>query len=327
MKRLLLRVTGIILGGLILAIVLFYTLLPKSRPAQDIQVAMTPENIERGRYMAVNVLQCVDCHSERDWSLYGGPPVEPIGAGRACMTRETIAAGVNAGQENFPGLMCIRNITPDVETGIGSWTDGEVIRAAREGVNRDGQGLFPIMPYFIYKNVADDDMEAVVAYLRTLQPVESVKPERQIDFPLNLLVQLWPEPHNSPPSAPDNSDSIARGKYLATVARCEFCHTPKDPRSMQGFEGREFAGGMPFFLNGRTMYTMNLTPHESGLGNWTKEQFIQLFKSRAARVEVPPTANTLMNWNAFAGMTDEDLGALYDFFMTLPPVPYQQEPI
>lgn len=327
MKKLLLRITGIVLGGIILAILLFYALLPKTRPAPDIQVAMTPENIERGRYLAVNVLQCVDCHSERNWNLYGGPPVEPIGAGRACMTRETIAAGVNAGQENFPGLMCIRNITPDVETGIGGWTDGEIIRAAREGVNRHGQGLFPIMPYFIYKHVADDDMEAVVAYLRTLQPVKSVKPERQIDFPLNLLVQLWPQPYDSPSSAPDNSDPVARGKYLATVARCEFCHTPKDPQSMEGFAGREFSGGMPFFLNGRTMYTMNLTPHESGLGNWTKEQFIQLFKSRAARVEVPSTANTLMNWNAFAAMTDEDLGALYEFFMTLPPVPYQQEPI
>ena len=95
---------------------------------------------------------------------------------------------------------------------------------------------------------------------------------------------------------------------------------------MKGFEGREFAGGMPFFLNGRTMYTMNLTPHESGLGSWTKEQFIQLFKSRVERVATDPTENTLMNWNAFGMMTEEDLGALYDFFMTLPPVPYQQEP-
>jgi mono/diheme cytochrome c family protein len=327
MKKWLLGITGVLLAIGVIATVAYFTLLPRSRPAPDIQVALTPENIERGRYMAVNVLQCVDCHSERDWNLYGGPPVEPIGAGRACMTRETIAAGVNAGQEHFPGRLCIRNITPDVETGIGSWTDGEVIRAAREGVNRDDRGLFPIMPYFIYKHVADDDMQAVVAYLRTLQPVQSVKPERQIAFPLNMLVQLWPEPFDSPERAPDNSDSVARGQYLATVARCEFCHTPKDPQSMQGFKGREFSGGMPFFLNGRTMYTMNLTPHETGLGKWTKAQFIEIFRSRAEPVAVPPTANTLMNWNAFAGMTDEDLGALFDFFMTLPPVPYQQEPI
>lgn len=327
MKKMIVRIVLAVIVLILLAWTWYATQLPKQRPAPDVKVELTPENIERGRYLAVNVLQCVDCHSERDWGLYGGPPVEPIGAGRACMTRETIAAGVNAGQENFPGRLCIRNITPDEETGLGSWTDGEIIRAVREGVNKDGKGLFPIMPYFIYKHVADDDMQAVVAYLRSMQPVKSVRPERQIDFPMSMLVQLWPEPFESPASAPDRSDSVAYGRYLATVARCEFCHTPKDPRSMQGFAGREFSGGMPFFLNGRTMYTMNLTPHETGLGSWTKAQFIQLFKSRVARVETDPTGNTLMNWNAFGEMTEADLGALYDFFMTLPPVPYQQEAI
>jgi mono/diheme cytochrome c family protein len=327
MKKVLLRGLGIVLVAAVVSWFLFESLLPQQRPPVDIEVAMTPENIERGRYLAVNVLQCVDCHSERDWNFYGGPPKEPVGAGRACMTRETRAAGVNAGQETFPGKLCIRNITPDIETGLGGWTAGEIIRAVREGVDHQGEGLFPIMPYFIYRNVADDDMEAVVAYLRSLEPVQSVRPERQIDFPLNMLVKTWPEPFDSPAAAPDPADSIATGEYLATVARCKFCHTPKDPQSMEGIPEREFSGGMPFFLNGRTMYTMNLTPHESGLGNWTREQFIQLFKSRAVRMPADPTANTLMNWNAFGAMTEEDLGALYDFFMTLPERPFVKESI
>jgi mono/diheme cytochrome c family protein len=327
MKSFFVRALGITLGALMLAALLFFMMLPEQRPAPDVQVEMTSENIERGRYLAVNVLQCVDCHSERDWNLYGGPPVPPVGAGRACMTRETIAAGVNAGQENFPGKLCIRNITPDIETGLGAWNDGEIIRAVREGVDRHGQGLFPIMPYFIYRNVSDEDMEAVVAYLRSIEPVVSVRPERQIDFPMNMLVMTWPEPFDSPEAAPEPADSVAYGEYLATIARCKFCHTPKDPRSMEGKPGREFSGGMPFFLNGRTMYTMNLTPHESGLGSWSKEQFIQLFKSRRERVAVEPTMNTLMNWNAFGDMTEDDLGALYDYFMTLDPVPYVQESI
>jgi hypothetical protein len=327
MKKIVIRGLGILLGAIVFAVALFFVLLPAQRPASDVQVEVTSETIERGRYMAINVLQCVDCHSERDWNLYGGPPKEPVGAGRACMTRETMAAGVNAGQETFPGKLCIRNITPDIETGLGAWTDGEIIRAVREGVDHQGAGLFPIMPYFIYRNVADDDVEAVVAYLRSMEPVVSVRPERQIDFPLNLLVRTWPEPFDSPVTRPDPNDSIATGEYLATVARCKFCHTAKDPQSMEGIPEREFSGGMPFFLNGRTMYTMNLTPHESGLGSWTKQQFIDLFKSRAVPVEVDPTANTLMNWEAFAGMTEADLGALYDFFMTLPPRPYIQESI
>jgi hypothetical protein len=327
MQKILVRIAAIAIVGAGTAAVVMGMVFPLQRPAADISVAMTPENIERGRYLAINVLQCVDCHSERDWTLYGGPPIEPVGAGRACMTHTTQTAGVNVGQANFPGKLCIRNITPDFWTGLGSWTDGQIIRAVREGVDLRGEGLFPIMPYFIYRNVSDEDMEAVVAYLRSMEPIESVRPERQIDFPLNLMVKMWPSPLSEPVIAPDPADSVAYGEYLATVARCEFCHTPKDPNSMEGFEGRRFAGGMPFFLNGRVMYPMNLTPHKSGLGNWTKEQFIALFKSRSEPVRVPADANTLMNWNAFAGMTATDLGAMYDFFMTLPPVPFEKEPL
>jgi hypothetical protein len=327
MKKIAVTALLMVVAGAILTLAYFTVFLPRHQPAQDIKVAMTPENIERGRYLAINVLQCVDCHSERDWSLYGGPPIEPVGAGRSCMTKDTEAAGVNAGQANFPGILCIRNITPDVETGIGGWTDGEIIRSVREGVDNHGSSLFPIMPYFIYRNVSDQDMEAVVAYLRSVEPVTSVRPQKEINFPMNYLMHLWPEPLDGPVPMPDRSDRLAYGEYLAVVARCEFCHTPKDPNSMDGFEGRRFAGGMPFFLNGKVMYPMNLTPHESGLGSWTKEQFIQRFKMFAEPMKVDPRDNTLMNWNAFSGMTEEDLGLLYNFFMTLPPVPTELEPI
>ena len=101
-----------------------------------------------------------------------------------------------------------------METGLGAWTDGEIMRAVREGVDHKGNGLFPIMPYFIYRDVADDDMRAVIAYLRTMQPVVSVRPERQINFPLNLLVRTWPEPYDSPAEVPDAADRIATGEYL-----------------------------------------------------------------------------------------------------------------
>jgi mono/diheme cytochrome c family protein len=325
MMNILRRVVPLVVLGFGLAVVLFLLIYPLQQPAADISVDMSAENIERGRYLTINVLQCVDCHSERDWNLYGGPPIAPVGAGRSCMTRETETAGVNVGQENFPGKLCIRNITPDPETGIGLWTDGEIIRAVREGVDLNGEGLFPIMPYFIYRHVSDADMEAVVAYLRSMDPVVSIRPERQIDFPLNLMVKIWPEPVYEPVVAPDALDSVAYGEYLARVSRCEFCHTPREPDSMEGFEGRRFAGGMPFHLNGRVMYTMNLTPHESGLGNWSKEQFIQLFKGRSKPFPVPYDGNTLMNWAAFSGMTEADLGALFDYFMTLPPVPFEKE--
>lgn len=307
---------------------LYYTFfLPHQNPAPDIRVEITPEKVERGRYLVVNVLQCVDCHSERDWNYYGGPPMEPVGAGRECFDRNTQVAGVNVGEESFPGRMCMRNITQDKETGIGEWTDGEIIRAVREGISREGDGLFPIMPYFIYRNVSDEDMEAVVAYLRTMEPVKSFRPEREVDFPMSTLIQTFPEPLDGPVSMPAKSDPIKYGEYLSVVSRCQFCHTPRNPRSMEGKAGRKYAGGMPFHLGGQVLYSMNLTPHESGLGSWTKEQFIQRFKMYAVPQPVKPENNTLMNWNAFAGMTDEDLGMLYDYFMTLPPVPFEREPI
>ncbi len=163
MKKWLIGVVGLLALIVIAGLVFFELILPRQQPAADITVELTPERIERGRYLAVNVLQCVDCHSERDWTLYGGPPKEPIGAGRSCIDRNTQTAGVNVGQETFPGIICIRNITPHKETGIGDWTDGELIRAIREGVDRHGNWLFPIMPYFIYRNLADEDVQAVVA--------------------------------------------------------------------------------------------------------------------------------------------------------------------
>ena len=104
MKKILLRALGILIGAVLFAVIFIFTLLPQRRAAPDIQVDITPENIARGRYMAVNVLQCVDCHSERDWTLYGGPPKKPLGAGRACMTRETMAEW-----------------KPRIDVGVGTW--------------------------------------------------------------------------------------------------------------------------------------------------------------------------------------------------------------
>lgn len=314
----------------VLAAAAFMLGLPRSNPPAAITVAASPERLERGRYLVVNVLQCIDCHSVRDWTRYGGPPLPPLGAGRPCLDRQTPSAGVNVGQEFFPGVLCIRNITPDRDTGIGAWSDGEIIRAIREGIGRDGRGLFPIMPYFIYRDLADEDVEAVVAYLRTLPAARSAQPpERVIEFPLNLLVRLWPRPVAGPVLAPDRrADPLAYGEYLGRIARCEFCHSPREPRSLELLPGRRYAGGMPFFLGHElVMYPMNLTPHASGLGAWSREQFIARFRAHAVPQVVEPARNTLMNWSAFAGMTDDDLGLLYDFFMTLPPVEFRREPI
>jgi hypothetical protein len=156
-----------------------------------IRAAATPEILERGRYLAINVLQCVDRHSVCDWTLYGGPPQAPLGAGRPCLDRQTPRAGVNVGQEFFPGVLRICNIKPNVDTGIGAWTDGEITRAVRERISKDGHSLFLTMPYFVYRRRSDDDVAAALVFLRTLPAAKSMQPPRQtIELPLNWTVRL-----------------------------------------------------------------------------------------------------------------------------------------
>lgn len=323
MKKAFGALAGLIVVVLLGAWLVVNVFMPRQRPPVDVTVELTPELIERGTYLAEQVLLCNDCHSERDWSIYGGPPVRPFGAGRECMTRatETIGVRVSEGQGNFPGVLCIRNITPDPESGVGNWTDGEIIRAMREGVDHEGKGLFPIMPYFIYRSISDRDAAAVVAYMRNLDPVRAERPERDLDFPMSTLIQLFPEPLDGPVAHPDESDPVAYGEYLATIARCGFCHTPRQGQGKDGVPGKEFAGGVPFVLGARETPSKNLTPHETGIGTWTKEAFIARFKRFGDRRAVATLEdNTLMNWSAYARMTEEDLGAIYEFLRSLPPV-------
>lgn len=310
---------------IVIGCVWFYvnSFMPRQRPPEDVRVAITPELLERGTYLVEHVLLCNDCHSERDWTIYGGPPKPPYGAGRECMTRDTQSIGVRVseGQGNFPGVLCIRNITPDVESGIGGWTDGEIIRSMREGVDHEGLGLFPIMPYFIYRNISDQDAAAVVAYMRNLPAVRAERPERAIDFPMSMLIQLFPEPLDGPVAHPSENDPVDYGEYLATVARCEFCHTPRKSQGKEGIPGLRFAGGVPFVLGDKETPSRNLTPHPDGLGAWTKEAFIARFKQFSEPAPVATLEdNTLMNWSAYSGMTETDLGAIYDFLRSLPPV-------
>lgn len=323
MKRFFVFLIGVIVALILLAAISINFYLPRQRPPDDITVEITPELLDRGTYLVDHVLLCNDCHSERDWNFYGGPPQPPFGAGRECMTRETKSIGVvvSRGQGNFPGVLCIRNITPDPESGIGRWTDGEIIRSIREGVDHKGLGLFPIMPYFIYRSLSDQDAAAVVAYMRSLKPVEAMRPERSIDFPMNLLIEMFPEPLDGPVAHPDPSDPVAYGEYLSTIARCGFCHTPRQNQGKDGIPGMEFSGGVPFALGSKITPSKNLTPDSTGIGTWTKAAFVARFKRFGDPQPVDRIEdNTLMNWSAYSGMTEADLGAIYEFLRTLPPI-------
>jgi mono/diheme cytochrome c family protein len=294
---------------------------PAQRAASTARVPATPEHLARGRYLVHHVTICFDCHSERTYAY--GLPFKPGSEG--------VRGFVWDKQIGFPGTLAAANLTPDPETGLGQWTDGEILRAMREGVDRNGKALFPIMPYGHFRNLSDDDAQSIVAYLRTLAPQRYAKPKKALDLPLNFIESFIPKPVEGPVAAPDRSDSVAYGEYLVTVAACGECHTPKDDKG-NPISGQELAGGFEMHTPKFRVITANITPDpDNWMGTVSKADFIGRFRAFAAFTpETAPEAvkgrNTLMPWISYSGLTDQDLGAIYDYLKTVKPIKKKVNP-
>jgi hypothetical protein len=291
---------------------------PAQRPASTERVAPTPERLARGKYLVHHVADCLGCHS--DHLLAFGCPVKPGTEGQGGFVFDK--------KIGFPGEVAAQNITSDRETGLGGWTDGEILRAMREGVDRHGEALFPMMPYVHLAKMSDEDARSVVAYLRTLPAVRNQVVGKHIDFPVNLFIKFVPKPLTGPVNAPPTTDSVAYGKYLTTVAGCYECHTPHDDKN-QLDEAHPFSGGWEMRGPWGRVNTANLTPHPGTfIGQASKEEFIGRFRAFSntdvtTAPLVPAGRNTVMPWMAFSGMTDHDLGAIYDYLKTVPPIEHK----
>lgn len=321
--RLVLKVIAVVLACAVVIGVGGYSYLllayPKVGAASALRVEATPERVARGKYLSDHVAGCTECHSQRDWTRYAGP-VKP----------ETYGAGGEVWDESigFPGHLVSRNITPSA---LGTWSDGEIVRAFTEGVARDGAPLFPLMPYTAYgQHMAQEDVQAVVAYVRTLPPRTQQIAERRLKFPLPLIVRTMPAKATAPATRPDPSDRVAYGGYLVELAACAECHTAVDSRRAP-IAGMRLAGGREFPQpNGLIARSANLTPDATGTGGWAEALFIEKFKvyeDGAAHVPVKPTDfNTPMPW-AYSGMTREDLGAIFAYLQSLKPIVHQVEKV
>jgi len=305
--KLLLYVFGAII--IVVAALLIYvkTALPSVGDPPDIKVEITPEQIERGKYLANHVMVCMDCHSTRDWSLFSAPPL----AG-------TEGKGGDLFNQNlgFPGKYISSNITP---YSLGDWTDGEIFRAITTGVSKDGHALFPIMPYLNFGKLDQEDIYAVIAYMRTLEPIENKLEQSESDFPMNFIINTIPQKAEFNP-LPPTEDIANYGKYLVTAAGCYGCHTKQEI-------SEDFASGNEFkFPDGSVVSSSNLTPHpNTGIGNWTKEQFVNRFKLYTDTSYTPEKVNqgefqTVMPWIMYAGMTTEDLEVIYEYLKSVKPV-------
>ncbi len=290
---------------------------PAMRPPSTEKIEATPERLARGDYLVNHVSNCLDCHSDFMADRFGVPP-RPGTEGRGGFPFDK--------KLGVPGLVQAQNITPDPENGIGSWTDGEVIRAVREGVDRKGVALFPMMPYEKFRQMSDEDVRSIVVYLRTLKPIRHVIAPRRLDFPVGWLIKFTPRPVDGPVATPDPArDGLAYGKYLVTISNCGICHTPHDDKG-QLIAGREFSGGWVMLGPWGRVVTANITPDpDAYLGKATREEFIGRFKAFLGQEGekapiAPPGLNTVMNWGAFSGLTNEDLGAIYDYLKTVKPI-------
>lgn len=295
-------------------LVLFAYLLffPQSVPIRDIEVEPTFERLARGKYLARHVTRCMSCHSNRDFRFFSGPVVE-----------ETLGQG---GREIFDNHFVTRVYAKNItRAAIGEWSDGEVMRALTSGLNASGTTINPAMPWEDFAQMSEPDILAIVAYLRTLNPIETEDYPVTVGATERFFLRLRPREATLLNKTPDPSSSEYPA-YITRVAGCGPCHTPTI-RNGYPNSSMAFAGGLSIKLeDGSISRSTNITPDEAtGIGRWSKERFVSDFKHREAvklsqERLLPGEFNTTMPWAEYSGMTEEDLGAIYDYLTGLTPI-------
>jgi mono/diheme cytochrome c family protein len=253
--------------------------------------------VKRGDYLVNTIMTCGNCHSPK------GPP--------AAIAGKDFSGGLTWDEPPFK--VTAPNITSDKETGLGGWTDAEIITVLRTGKNRSGIQIAEVMPTSFYGIVTDSDMKAIVAYLRTLAPVKNTVPAPI--YKMQIPHHAFPG-SDKPYTEAMMSDPVKKGFYLATIGHCMECHTPMGPR------GREFAdklgaGGFEFEGPWGKSVSRNITSSKTkGLGAWTDAEIktaVTQGKSKDGSPLKPP-----MGFPHYAKMTDADLGAVVAYLRTVP---------
>jgi len=278
----------------------------KQRALTERKFEATPQRLARGKYLVDGVLGCFGCHTDADWSKPGAPPV----AGKE-------GSGHVWSDQGMPWLVA-SNITPDKETGAGNWSDDTFARAIREGIGHDGRALFPLMSYPSYREMSDEDLASVIAYVRTVPAVRNQLPTTEMPFPLNFFIQNVPQPLTAAVPAPDQSTPVARGAYLVKMGVCADCHTPQEKG--QPFPGMEFAGGFLLHEPKGDVVSANITPAASGIGYYNDTSFVQAMRTGKVGAR---RLHASMPWYFYGKMTDDDLKSVFAFLQTLKPVKHQ----
>lgn len=310
MKRFL-KIAGIILGIILLVVLSFASYIQFSdipdgeKKAVEMKVELSPERIANGQRIA-NML-CVQCHSDEQGKLTGK------------LLKDL--------PKEF-GEIYSMNITQDKEKGIGTWTDGELYYFLRTGVRKDGKFSPPYMPKFL--TMADDDLKDIIAWLRSdaygVQATSEEAPASKPSFLTKLLCRVAFPPSAFPyPKAeikkPDTTSLVKLGEYVLNgLTGCYACHS-KDFKTNNDLEPAKSAGycggGNPMLnLQGEVVVSSNITFDETGIGNYSEDDFIQAVKygkkKSGEMVRYPMFPHT--------GLTDQEVKAIYAYLKTIPQI-------
>jgi len=254
--------------------------------------------VERGSYLVNTIMTCGNCHSPK------GPP--------AAVAGKDFSGGLRFNEPPFD--VTAPNITSDKETGIGAWTDAEIKTLLLTGKNRHGVPVAEVMPSSFYPILTPSDLDAIVAYLRSLPPVKNKVPDPI--YKIALPHHVFPGAEKAYSKA-DLGDNAKMGFYLVTIGHCMECHTPfaagggPDFAGSLGKGGREFPG--PWGISKSRNITSSKT---AGLGNWTDAE-IKTAITRGKSRDGSPLKGP-MGFEYYANMTDADLDAVIAYLRTVP---------
>ena len=255
-----------------------------------------------------------------------------FGAAAGCGCHTVPKGPVNAGGKKFTGpfgTVYAANITPDAQSGIGGWTDEQIITAIRVGRRPNGERILPVHPFTSFNGMADDDVRALVAFLRSVPPVQRKNTPKNITIPLfeSVFLPVWLSTfaavETPRPTAP--TSGLARGEYLVkAVGHCGECHTPRSGLTMAVDNSRFLAGnGKKTGPEGQA--APNITPDkDTGIGNWTEEQ-IATYMATGNRPD-GDVAGGLMGENiqgtlaGYKDMPKSDLQAIAQYLKSIPAV-------
>lgn len=312
---------GIILSVLIvILIVAVYSLFPPKYDSPKVEIAASTDSavVAHGKYLVYGPAHCAECHvksdrkNPQDWETI--------------MLTKPLSGGL---EFTMPGAVVYSgNLTPDKETGTGRYTDSELARLIKYCTKPDNTLLFPFMTY---SGMTEQDVTAIVSYLRSIEPVNNKVADAELNFMMKGFVAfLFNKPFLLETDAPKSvvrDTTVEYGKYLANkISGCEYCHTNADMMTGK-FIGKPYAGGQQTppatEEQGVWVYSPNLTPDpETGrIYGWTEEMFIQRFRQGRMVKE------SIMPWECFKSYSDSDLKAVYKYLQTLEPVKHEVKEI